>query len=218
MIRRFRTFLVLGTAAACGPALEWEGDYDPGDIVFEHAIAARQAEETADGIPVEQLSVILSNDQNLCAALAGTPNGLLTELDDVMAVQAVGIKAGEFTEYDTNVGIVKALLSPEDGESAVAVAFVERSGGTTIADIGTDNRLDAEAVSDAQINVNSQSLSSGEIRRISGSIRADLTLDQTDPETFDVDIDDDDDPDYRRINATVRARFSGAVGCSSLGD
>ena len=56
-----------------------------------------------------------------------------------------------------------------------------------------------------------------QIRRISGSFRADITMDRTDPETFDVDFDDDGEADYRGINATVRGRFSGAQGCSALG-
>ncbi len=202
--------------AACGPSFVWEGDEDPGVDAFEHAIADRVGTSLEDGTPVEVLTVVVSNDPNLCARIAQTPDGQLAQVEDVLAVQVLGIRVGDLTPFTTNAGFVQAFLAPEDGLAAVAVNLVEREGGVTVADIGTDNLLDGAAISDSRLSITSQGLSNGEIRSLAGSFEAEITLDRTDPETVDVDVDGDGSPDYRRISASVQGRFSGADGCPSL--
>jgi hypothetical protein len=170
-----------------------------------------------DGIndfDVTALTLIASDQEDLCAALAADPDAI-ANLPDVQAVQIAAIRIDalgqgkdfEEGEIKGNKSVFEVLLAGAPGDTALLSAISIRVGGVDKVTAFDDGFFEA---SDGVLDI--KNLTAG--AEISADFVGTLTQEVADSAFFDTDQDGDGINDFQTLNNELEVSFKNVQFCA----
>jgi hypothetical protein len=186
--------------------------------VFNSTVAPQDIDgDQVDDFDVTTLSLIASDQEDLCGALAADPDAL-TNLPDVQAVSIAAVQLAElgqgkdFAEGDLkgNAGIFDLFLGGAAGDTVLFSAVTIRVGGVNKVQALDDGLF---AVSDGVLSINKFEPGA----EISADFTATLTSETADAAFFDTDSDGDGENDLQTLANTLNVSFKNVQFCADAG-